>query len=190
MTRNDTEFAVWIGCLACYNEGRLIGDWHPAADAGEVTTQALHAASGITTDEAGYVRGSEIYGPHEELWVMDTDNAPAGYNREMSPSEAQKVAEALERVDEYQRDAFAAWAKNLSLDLADADVSDFEDAYRGEWDSEKDYAYNLADDMGFEADSTWPAAYIDWDAATRDLFIDGYTAIRTPTGTVWVFNDR
>ena len=31
--RTTTEPAVWIGCLACYNAGRLTGDWYQATEA-------------------------------------------------------------------------------------------------------------------------------------------------------------
>lgn len=30
-----TDARVWITCLACYNDGRLVGDWFPAEDAEE-----------------------------------------------------------------------------------------------------------------------------------------------------------
>ena len=30
------EPRVWIGCLACYNEGRLRGDWFSAAEAADI----------------------------------------------------------------------------------------------------------------------------------------------------------
>lgn len=36
-TSTDTTPRVWVGCLACYNAGRLVGDWHDASDADEVT---------------------------------------------------------------------------------------------------------------------------------------------------------
>jgi hypothetical protein len=42
-TTTTTEPAVWIGCLACYNAGRLVGAWFPADGAGDITTQQVHA---------------------------------------------------------------------------------------------------------------------------------------------------
>lgn len=171
MTQTN-EFAVWIGCLACYNAGRLVGEWFPAIDAGDVTPDQIH---GKPTS-------------HEELWVMDLDNSPIGVDGEMSPSEAQRIAEALEDVPADEREAFAAWCANNGVHITQADHDEFEDAYCGEWDSQKDYAYQLAEDIGFEASGAWPASYIDWDAATRDLFMD-YTAIQRPEGGIWVFRD-
>lgn len=42
MTTTDTTPRVWIGCLACYNSGRLVGDWHDAIGAVDVTTADVH----------------------------------------------------------------------------------------------------------------------------------------------------
>lgn len=58
MRTTTTDPAVWIGCLACYNAGRLTGDWYQATEADEVTPARLHG--GVSTT-------------HEELWVMDHD---------------------------------------------------------------------------------------------------------------------
>lgn len=53
---------VWIGCLGCYNEGVLNGEWFPAHEAGEITIRALHRGA---TD-------------HEEMWVFDIEGFPRG----------------------------------------------------------------------------------------------------------------
>lgn len=42
ITTTDTTPRVWIGCLACYNTGRLVGDWHDAIGAADVTTTDVH----------------------------------------------------------------------------------------------------------------------------------------------------
>lgn len=60
--------SVWIGCLACYNGGRLVGDWHDAEDAGEVTPEDLH---GNPT-------------ARDEMWVFDLEGFPSSTG-EMSP---------------------------------------------------------------------------------------------------------
>lgn len=36
----STEPAVWIGCLACYNNGTLTGAWFQATTADEITLGA------------------------------------------------------------------------------------------------------------------------------------------------------
>ncbi|WP_397333683.1 antirestriction protein ArdA [Ornithinimicrobium sp. INDO-MA30-4] len=36
-TNTDTTPRAWIGCLACYNNARLVGEWFDAETADEVT---------------------------------------------------------------------------------------------------------------------------------------------------------
>lgn len=126
---------VWIGCLACYNNGNLRGDWYDADGAADVTPETLH---GGATD-------------HEELWCMDTEGFPAPWNVEMSPSEAQRIAEALEPLGD-DVEAFAAYVANGSGDIDDVDG--FRDSYCGEHESEEAYAEELAEalDLAFHGE--------------------------------------
>jgi antirestriction protein len=127
--------------------------------------------------------------PHEEIWVMDTDGLPI--SREMSPTEAGEWGPLLAEVDEWQRDALAAWVASGDYtaegpgDLPS--LPDFEERYAGEWGSFRDYAENLADDIGLLQDVPHEiAAYFDWSAWTRDLAYD-YTTHPAPGGGVFVF---
>lgn len=164
---------VWVGCLACYNSGRLIGEWVPAIDADDVTPEDIH---GRTT-------------AHEELWVMDTDGLPI--SREMSPDEAAEWGAMLSEVEEWQRDALAAWvASGDYVAEGRGDLSslpDFEERFAGEWASFAEYAESLADDIGLMDEvPDGVAAYFDWAAWTRDLAYD-YTTASAPNGGVFVF---
>ena len=172
---------VWIGCLACYGEGRLVGDWWKAGEAGDVTSEQVHAAS---QGEA-----ERMIADHEELWIMDVDNAPhPSLAREMSPTEAQKIADALDELDSEGIEVapFFAYVDHLSEDWTDWHVREqFQESYAGEWDSREDFAQNLADEIGF-APEGWPASYIDWETATRDLFMD-YFDEPAENGGIYVF---
>jgi antirestriction protein len=174
----ETKPRVWIGCLACYNAGRLIGEWYDAEDADTVTVDGLHI-------EAGTVARVSC----EELWVMDTDNMPL--SREMSPMEAAEWGRVLAGVDDWQRDALVAWVSSGDYvaegrgDLPS--LPDFEERYCGEWESFAEYAESLADDIGLLADVAEEIArYFDWSAWTRDLAYD-YTTQRAASGGVYVF---
>jgi len=79
-TADDTTPAAWIGCLACYNAGRLVGEWHKRADALEEFTPP---------DDCAAVG-------HEEFWVMEHENM--GSILECSPLEAYQIARALEEL--------------------------------------------------------------------------------------------
>lgn len=173
-TTIDTTPRVWIGCLACYNDGKLAGDWYNAIDAEEVTTADVHG------------RDSS----HDELWVFDYENIPA--SGEMSPAYAADWGKCLAEVGDSLRPALCAWvesgdyvAEGIIGDLPS--IYDFEERYCGEWESFEDYAENLADDIGLLADVPEEIArYFDWSAWTRDLAFD-YTTADNPEGGVFVF---
>lgn len=172
MTTTDAP-QVWIGCLACYNDGSLTGEWVDAIDAGDLTTEELHTHQNVTVNP--------VYGPHEELWVMDHQDFHGLLTGECSPCEAQRIAEAMEAFERNGGDvkALGAYKGYTGLDLDEA-IHSFFDHYEGEWDSEKDFAYHWAEDvLNFEADNDGPGSYIDWDRYATSLFktfsmVDGY----------------
>ena len=194
-TATNENLRVWVGCLACYNDGRLLGRWVDAIDAGDLTSADIHQDAiepSFTVDDNGTVHDG-IYGFHEELWCMDVDD-PTGLflSGEMSPCEASRIAEGADRLEGEGIDAaaFAAFLSNEGETFATADdthLDRFQDAYSGEYDSEEDYAQELAADLGYDAGVTWPAYCIDWTAAARDLFLGDYWSTSTSAHTVYVF---
>ena len=174
----DTTPRAWLGCLACYNEGRLVGDWFNAATADEVVGYDVHGAHSRADS-------------HDELWVFDHENIPV--RGEMSPSEAAQWGRALTEVEEHLRPALCAWVESGSYvaegtgDLPS--ISDCEERYQGHCDTFAEYAEQLADDIGLLADvSEEIARYFDWQAWTRDLAMD-YSVYDDSEGGVFVFRN-
>ena len=134
----DTTPRAWVGCLACYNNGRLVGDWFDAATADEVTTYDVHG------------RASS----HDEMWVMDHENIPV--RGEMDPLTAAAWGRCLAEVDDSLRPALCAWVESGDYiaegTVDEVTLADFEERYCGEWESFEDYARELADDIGLLAD--------------------------------------
>ena len=173
MTANTPR--VWIGCLACYNEGRLRGDWFSAAEAADVTPGQIHGGRDTS---------------HEELWVFDHDNIPV--DGEFAPMDATGWAEIYDEVGDEQWPALCAWVRSGSY-VAEGDtdypvISDFEDRYCGSgWDSFQDYAEGLAEDIGLLSEvpeSLQP--YFDMQSWARDLAFD-YVTERDTDGTLHIF---
>ena len=175
-TATDETPRVWIGCLHCYNSGRLTGDWFPAAGADLVTVEQVHRIS-----------RSPLSGC-EELWVMDHEYLPI--DGECSPMEAARWAERLGEVDEHLRPAFRAWV-SAGAYAADSeglpDVDEFTDAHCGTWPSFRAYTEELAESCGMMLD--WPelaVRHFDWAGWARDLAHD-YTVVDAPDGEVHIF---
>lgn len=193
MSTDETP-RVWIGCLGCYNAGNLIGEWFDAAEA----PQDMETFNGTAwaPDATGVNRPGlrlHVLEGHEELWVFDHENFHGLLTGECSPSEAVRLAELIEAIetDGYPVEAFAAWQSNYGpseIESYDDVSSDFADAYCGEYDSEEHYAQELAEELDLTPhEHQWPASYIDWERATRDLFSGDYWSADAPTGGVYVF---
>lgn len=176
MTTTTTTPRVWVGCLGCYNAGKLIGVWVDATEATEVTPATL----GLVPD---------IYDLHEELWVFDHEGFGGFASGEFSPYEAQRIAEAMEAIPNHiDPDAVGLWLADRGLSITEADLGEFEEAYAGEWDSEEDFAQDHAEQMGsLQEDASWPYTYINWEAAARDLFLGDYWSERDASGQLHVF---
>ena len=97
----------------------------------------------------------------------------------------QRLLEDIE--DRYDIVAVQAYADNLYLKLEDfEDWSDqFESAFMGRWESFRDYAEQLADDIG-ESGGT---RYFDYDAWTRDLEHDYWYERDSETYDTLVFSN-
>ncbi|MBM7366351.1 antirestriction protein ArdA [Gordonia hydrophobica] len=124
-TTNIVEPTVWIGCLLCYNAGRLVGHWYGITEACEVDVATVHRGSGVRWRAEGC----------EELWCLDLDGLPV--HHEMSPADAAAWGEVYEQVGE-QWPAVAAWVPGGDY-VAEGDgelpaLGEFEDRYRGCWE--------------------------------------------------------
>jgi len=186
-TTTDTP-RVWIGCLACYNGGALVGCWQDAEVANDVLPEHIH--EGPTS--------------HEELWVMDHDGFRGVLKGECSPATAQELAEAMAEVEAagIDLDAFIAWVDYTGETFTSASQDEFTDKFRGHWSSEEEYAEDLASETGLlsmpkrkswvgyddrETERHPLADYVDWDKYARTLFSEDLYSIDTPGGGIWVF---
>lgn len=176
------DLRAWVGCLACYNGGDLVGAWFDAEECGDVTLEGVHTvgrASGGVAELAG----------HEELWCFDLDGFGGLISGECSPMEAARVASLVADLDDDRLEALGAFRANYGGEVSEDMLSSFGDSYVGRFDSEKDYAYEWAEESGADLDSAgWPFSCIDWDRAARELFMDGFWSADT-SGGVHVFRD-
>lgn len=171
------EPRVWVGCLQCYNEGRLVGDWYDATEAGDITASQLHGRP-IPPET------------HEELWVMDLEGFPEA--REMDPMEAQRWGDLYAAVGDTLWPALCAWVRSGAyVEDGDGmpDQATFEERFCGEWDSFDDYAQDLAESIGLLREVPEQLqTYFDMEKWARDLKFD-HSDADAPGGGVFVFRD-
>lgn len=176
---------AWIGSLAAYNAGRLVGAWIDldGLDAEEVTEAAREA---MRPQIAGWMDEAQAF---DELNVFDHEGLAPFVRGECSVWEACAAADKLASVDDSERVAFLAYATNEG-DPSLVDVDDFRDAFMGEWDSLEAYATECLIDSG--ALNVIPEnlrIYFDFESYARDLRLSGdvYT-VPNPDGGVFVFH--
>lgn len=168
--------SVWIGCLACYNTGSLVGNWYPAEEAGDITPEDIHDYDCATG--------------HEELWVFDHEGFPEGTG-EMSPMNAVPWGELFADLqDEDHWEPLVKWYENGGhVECSDdaPDCSSFLDHYQGHYPSFGDYLSDYIDQMRED----WPeeaVRYFDYDQYERDASFD-YTVLDAADGGVYVFSE-
>lgn len=175
-----SSMKVWVGCMACYNAGRLNGEWLPAAE----------ATSWNCADPQ-----------HDECWVFDTDSDSKLISGEMAPAEAQQLAEAVAEcvawceAEHYPFEAFEAYLDNQHLTTANwlESRDSFTQSFMGEWADLEAYADELAHEAGLcqcMTNKLWNGAcYFDTEAFARDLDASGYWCAKTGDGYNYVFSE-
>lgn len=193
---------IWIACLASYNNGVLHGEWvdlEPGLDhVNERIAHVLRTSKYPNTfreDEDG-----NRYATAEEYAVHDyDDDTGMGLSRFGEYPDLAKLCYLVETHSgmRYNKDGFAAYISDLSAeDVTSGNWSEsqFEDRYRGAYDSFRDYADEQADEMiacyvpsnkqdraGFEM----LQRYFDYESFARDLRFDCSTVEHN--GKVHVF---
>ena len=163
-TMTSAEPRAWIGCLGCYNSGRLNGRWMDADDAEEVGGKCDRCFS-------------------DEWWCFDVENVLKV--REISPAEFVRDARLAEVIDEHPNaDALRVWVAGdfrYNVEQRDFDPVDiidtFEQSFDGEFETFADFAYEWADNYLGKSDEADAVLVIDWEATGRNL-ADGYNVVR------------
>lgn len=156
---------AFAACESCYAAGRLVGVWVDAVDAADITAAQIHVDSGVDFTAEGC----------EEFVCMDTDGLPT--TGEPSLEEAARWGEIHAEVGDDRWPALCAWVRSGAyITEGDSDfpsLSDFEEVYAGNWESFREYAEDLADDIGLlDGMPDHLQGYFDWEAWTRDLAFD------------------
>jgi len=170
-TTTDTP-RIYVACLASYNAGVLHGKWIDATDADEIreAIQDMLSESREPIAEEYAIHDYEGFGPLRLSEFEDID----------------KVAELGALIEEHG-EAFAAYADNVGTDHATEEG--FQDAYCGEWDSEKAYGEHLFDELYLHEVPEHVQPYIDYEAFARDVFMGDCFSV-DKSGGVYVFHNH
>ena len=161
---NTSEAAVYVGTYHKYNCGSIFGKW-------------LNLSDYTDTDEF-YTACRELHKDEQdpEFMFQDFENIPNGLIDESWLSKnIFEVLEALEDMDESRREAFLIWCDNGHHKLSEGDISDliseFDDAYVGEYSDDEDFAFEQVEQMDLPE---FAKSYFDYQAYARGLFCGDY----------------
>ncbi len=170
---------IYVASLSDYNDGRLHGAWLDAAQEVEVLYDQVDVM----------LKLSPL--PGAEEWAIHDYESFGSF--QLGEYEALEWISAVASGIVEHGYAFAAYAE-LVNDQPER-LKDFDDAYRGQWESLEAYADELLDDLGatelLEQVPDWLQPYVSLDVAgfARDLTLGGdiWTA-EAAEGGVWVFD--
>lgn len=165
---------IYVACLASYNAGKLHGVWIDADQEPANIQEAVDSMLAASSE------------PFAEEWAIH-DFEGFGLYRLSEWESFERVSAIARGIAEHGL-AFAGW---LSYDSTHdpSDITTFEDAYQGEWDSMHDCAEAFAEGLGlFDQVNALDSPYItvDVDLLERDLTIEMYT-VESDDG-IYVFN--
>jgi antirestriction protein len=149
-----TESKIYVGTYAKYNDGNLFGKWFDLSDFSD-KDEFIDACMELHSDE-----------DDPELMFQDWENIPECYISESWIAE--NFWELLNSDVDF--DAFTAFVEMRGS----GDVSDFEDAFMGEWNSEEDFAEQLFDELYLHEIPDHLRYYVDYKSFARDIFCGDY----------------
>jgi antirestriction protein len=155
--KSDCWVQFWE--LSSYNNGQAIGRFF---DLEGKTKDEFYEEMQEWLDEL-----TEITGELCEEWILgDAEGVPSKYVGEYGISD--EFFEISEVAAETGLDM-----KVINAGLAcDIDLESIAYAFVGEYDSDEDFAFEMAEASGFEESNVWPNNCIDWERAARDLMYD------------------
>jgi antirestriction protein len=164
------EMAVYVGTYAKYNEGSIDGEWVKLSDFSDFDEFLDHIKE-LHSDE----KDPEFM--FQDFEVLEIFESMGLISESHISREIFEVIEALKNAS-YDPEIYSLYASHVGFkgDIESL-ISDCDEAYAGEFDSDEDFAYDFADQIGeLDKNLSWPHSFIDWERAARDLMYDYFSA--------------
>lgn len=154
---------IYVASLSDYHDGVLHGAWFDLDNYNDHESLLDDIQSNVLDTSPTCPPNSDY--PAEEWEIHDVEDACSGWER-MSLEQLINLNSAINEHGE----AFRVWVEEMGGDPED--VSAFEDAYEGEYDSELDYIYQYVEDTGMlDGIPENIRNYFDHEAFARDVFM-------------------
>jgi antirestriction protein len=176
---NEDIPRIYVACLSAYNCGYLHGMWIDATqDSSEIQDDIewMLSWSPVVNIEACEEWAIHDYENWEGISLSENENL-------------EHIAELAQLIQEHGQ-AYAAYYQYYG---SDATVEDFQDRYRGQYENEEDFVYQMWEERGTlkqleEIDIN--EFYINWKAIARDWFISDYFSVKAGHKETYVFSSH
>jgi antirestriction protein len=174
--QDDDAPQIYVACLSAYNNGKLHGMWIDCTqDAAEIRDDIEWMLSWSPCRD---------YEACEEWAIHDYQN---WHDIRISENEdIDKLAELAQILTEHG-EAFATYYNYDS----EVTVEDFQENYRGEYESEEDFVFEQLEEQGLINQLEkigLHSSYINLEAIARDWFIDSYYSVEKSYNKIYVFS--
>lgn len=146
---------IYVGTYAKYNNGSIEGKWLKLTDYSSYD-DFMQACSDLHSDE-----------DDPELMFQDHEGIPGDLVGESFIDPA-----FWDLLDTIQSSHLDSEVFEAAMELG-IEVDEVEDKYQGQYDSDSDFAYELAEQTGaIDTNVQWPYTCIDWEHAANELMYD------------------
>ena len=163
----DNDPAIYIACLAAYNNSKLHGAWcnlTMAATADDIQECIDYVLA--TSPEPG----AEEYAIHDQQLLA----GPLTGTEWPDLDDIESYLDVYNDLSDNEKIAYRVCCNDTGEILSS---ESFQDMFMGVYPRPEDYAYELAESCGHDIDGAkWPFSCIDWEHAWRELSYDGYSA--------------
>jgi antirestriction protein len=164
-----TEIRIFLGCLASYNAGRIHGRW----------VDATLGVDHLEEELADILKTSSI--PRaEEYDIQDAEGFAGSVGRYSSLEEVAELGELIEK----HGVAIVELMNHIGCDRDELEKK-FEELNRGEWESEREFAWeHLQTNMNVPEHLE---NFICIEKVEQSLFMGDHFSVKLPNGNVHVF---
>lgn len=159
-----TETKIYVGTYNKYNSGSIEGDWLTLQDYSD-SAELFEAMQELHEDEED-----------PEFMIQDREGFLSDNIEEsMSEMDFDAIYDVINAVEDSHLDfeIIEAYIDNVGCDIGETAVSDAEEAYQGSYDSDEEFAEDIAEQLGcINRKASWPQNCIDWECAARELMYD------------------
>ena len=152
------QVKVYVGTYAKYNNGSIAGEWLDLSD--------------YSDEDEFFTACAEIHSDEEDPEFMFQDWEGPDFGMISESGIDSQIFEILQ-LDENDLEILEAWVSNGN----DPDIDAARDAYQGEYNSDEDFAQEMAEQLGYmDKNVRWPFTCIDWEWAAKELMYDYFSS--------------